>query len=687
MEVPVTDKRYEIRDLINKAFPGEQDILMGENDTIADTVFLFKKDSIYYEISRPLITTDTSCMEEKVGVRTLKNTPEVDILFEFPGVSGLSGTVIVPSPVTFTQSQNRNLSGIKSVTIDQNSPPLNISVQNTSQDADIEKVTVTMLDKGNEIGSIKLKNLSAKSAVVAPFEIQGKSIHNPLTVKITATIPTGAQLCASEGLQVKFNLDNIMVSEAVILDSLIDYTETFSGALGLLENFKLGFFDIDQASVSCEIENPCAFKMKLSGRIEHAWDRDFARKNNLRSISQLHVIKDSSAFAGEVICDTAFKLPEVPYFRTSISLKNIRIFPTWDSDSAKSILKFHYLLNSISDGRWVRFNKNDLISFKLITSRFQFIQISGEFTEPLIDTFSSEEKIGFDWNSAILDSLRKSFRFESVQMNFRFTTELPPGSFLDSMHLNLELAKKNKKDGSILLNKKFAGICPDSQHTADMQLASLINIWPDTLAFNTKIVLPAGNRLEFVNRKSKEGKYSSDYSIGINVHWNLKIALAWKILDTIRTELEPSSFSFKEDLQWIERITQPEITLNVNALNNTNLQFTLFALWTSDKFKQKLISVPDSFFYSNGTDVDTSPVFRLFGLRGLNLPPRGKVDSLKVKLDHRAVGALISHNDCHIRWLLVIPASGSDVLSDSDFLDIKATAVIEGICNSDSLLY
>ena len=89
-------------------------------------------------------------------------------------------------------------------------------------------------------------------------------------------------------------------------------------------------------------------------------------------------------------------------------------------------------------------------------------------------------------------------------------------------------------------------------------------------------------------------------------------------------------------------ITQPEISLVVKALNNTNIQFSLFALGASDVDKEKLLEVPDSLLYSYSPDVDNSSLFRLFGLQGLNLPPRGHVDSINVKLDHRAVNALCS---------------------------------------------
>jgi len=273
-------------------------------------------------------------------------------------------------------------------------------------------------------------------------------------------------------------------------------------------------------------------------------------------------------------------------------------------------------------------------------------------------------------------------------MNLSFTPKLNPGSSLDSMKLHLELIEKNKTNNNVFLDKKFTKILPDSRHNANMEISSLINNWPDTILLSSQVILPEGTGLELYNRKDQSGKYSNNFTIGVNADWNIKIAFAWKVLDTIRTELELSSFSLEEDLEWVEKmITQPEITLNVKALNNTNLQFSLFALGASDKDKQKLLDVPDSLIYTYSPSVDTSSLFRLFGLQGLNLPPRGKKDSLNVKLDHRAVDALFSKNKCHIRWFLVIPGAGSDVLTDTDYFEVKAKMIVEGIGKSDSLLY
>ena len=195
---------------------------------------------------------------------------------------------------------------------------------------------------------------------------------------------------ADEGLRVYFNLDDMVVSDAVIKDSLIDYEETYNGTMGLSDSINLNFIDLDSAMISCEINNPCAFKLEFIGVVEDAWDCDFARANNIRSITQLSSIMDSSA-SGKVVNDTLFRYSGATHAVKMIPLKKLRLFPTWDTDSAKAFLSSVTSTFS-SDGRWVHFNKDDLISVKLIPTKFPFVQISGNFTSSTVETFSSEEK-------------------------------------------------------------------------------------------------------------------------------------------------------------------------------------------------------------------------------------------------------------------------------------------------------
>jgi len=350
-EIPVADKRYEMREIFIEKYIGDMDIRMGKADTVGDTIFLYEKGSVFYEINKELINTDTSVMEEMVGARTLKNTPMVDMFFEYPGVNNLSGPVMVPEAYSFEKEDHEDLDGIWSVTIDESSPVLNANVKNTSLGADIENLTVTLLNRGVVIESSFLATLSAGASTVVPFMLQGKSIESPLTVKIEATIPPGAQLRANEGLKVYFNFDDMVVSEAVVTDSLIDYEESYNGNMSLADSINLNFIDLDSAIISCEVKNPCAFQLEFTGIVEDAWNCGFAKAKNLKSVAQLSSISDSSYFAGKVIDDTIFKIPGVTRYDKKINLANLRLFPAWDADSAKSVLKLRYILRSLSDGR------------------------------------------------------------------------------------------------------------------------------------------------------------------------------------------------------------------------------------------------------------------------------------------------------------------------------------------------
>jgi len=386
LEIPIANDQYYLKDQLPGDFEGGFKINFGKKQN-GDTIFISKSDSIEVNIEQQLISLDTTSIEQILGEQEIQNSPSIDLLFDFTQFDiPLPPNIEIPESVSFIQSQDADLGGIKSVSIDESSPPISFEITNKSGIA-LTDLFFSLLNFNDTLGTFRIPLLSGNSSIQTLLALGGKKISNPLTVSISSTIPAGSTISIGSGIQVQFNLDGQLISEAEIADSMISYEDFFEGNLDLADSIKIDLVDIEDARIYCSIQNPCALKMFISGSIDNAWQREFSESRNITSVKQLTTIKDSSKFAGKILSDTIFHSPLITDYSNTISLDNIRFFPTWIPDSGKSVLGFRFRVKSIPDGRTIRFNKNGVIRFNLVPSKFPFVHIKGLLSMDLLNHF------------------------------------------------------------------------------------------------------------------------------------------------------------------------------------------------------------------------------------------------------------------------------------------------------------
>jgi hypothetical protein len=248
---------------------------------------------------------------------------------------------------------------------------------------------------------------------------------------------------------------------------------------------------------------------------------------------------------------------------------------------------------------------------------------------------------------------------------------------------------EGEKIDSIIFDKKFDEIVPGSLRSATIDITNLINTWPDSITFDTRLRLPSGTGVSMYNSKDLNGNYTSLLTIDLAVNWTITIPISWEITDTIRTELEISKQSLKtEELEWVKKLHNPRLQIALDAFNQTNLNFALHALGAAGAYEKELMSFPESCIGTDDfEDRKGNHLFTLFDDEGLHLARRGEQTTTMIHLDERGINALLSEDDCLIRWFLIIPPGKADALLAADYLELKATGVIDGIADTDSLLY
>lgn len=690
VEVPVIDKHFAAKDLLPKELGEGLQIVYGDSTGGSDTVSLVKEDTLTYFMKRELVSTDTSFLEEKMGAVTLTNTPPVNLKFNLTNkdIRNEIDVITLPSTQTIDQSQNKTLTGISSVTIDETSPPLQITLKNDAAQADLHNVGVTLSSGGIMIGTIAIPLLSATTAQTENVPMAGKIFFNAITVSIEATLNEGTIIHADDGLAVSFSLDNQVASDAELIDSMIIYSDTLTGTIGLADGIMLDAIDLEEARLHCEIKNPVLIRVFLDACIDDAWERDYVKSLNIDEKKQLTAITDSSHYVGKIIADTLFRSATRTNTSFPIILNRMRLFPGWNPDSSKSFLSYKYGITSIPDGRNIHYNKDFVFSFKLTPDKFPLIRIKGSLIDPIEESFSSEQNVGFGWQSSIIDSLKKHFRFNAAEIAFDFKPNLPPQSTIDTLKMHIALSTNTSPDSTVI-DKQIIKISADSLYKEGLSITNLLNSWPDSIHFSSQLIVPEMTPLILHNFKNSNNNYNNTLDVGVNVHWKLSIPLSWAILDTLVTELEMSTIEPDlEDIEFINKLQNKRIVLNLEANNNTVFNFVLYAVCGSKKFAKELNAFPAEMVYKKqALRYLGDHLFTLFGQNGLELSPRGQSGTATIQLDEKGLNAILSGEKCLVRWFLVMPASAPDAFTVNDYLDLKASASVEGVGRADSLLH
>ncbi|HLV31015.1 MAG TPA: hypothetical protein VKY57_05540, partial [Chitinispirillaceae bacterium] len=214
MEIPVTEERFNARDLLSDDMVPGFELSFGNSDS-SDTITLIKTDTLFYMIEQEMVTADSSIQEEKLGAITLENTPVIDVMFALLEENNKDTLIGVPLPfeVPIDQSTIEPLDGVQSVIFDDSSIPLEITVTNTSDNVDLHDIRVSILDYENMLGQITVPLLESGLSEIKSFSIANKTVRDSVTISVQATIPEGSVVNLDDGIEVMFSLDGLAAAE------------------------------------------------------------------------------------------------------------------------------------------------------------------------------------------------------------------------------------------------------------------------------------------------------------------------------------------------------------------------------------------------------------------------------------------------------------------------------------------
>jgi hypothetical protein len=672
VEIPVVDRSVSVRDLVAIDSVSGYKIDWGDSATIGDTVAVTRTDSMAYAFVQPLGTTGATVFARTLGPCGIRNLPPVELFAslrdDFTGDCPLNSPS--PSSVTLSMPERRcELYGIQSLTFDETSAPLSVTVTNGSDRADLEKIDIALESEGIAAGAVHIASLPARMSVVVPVQVAGKSLKSPLSLRVGVTLCQGSVVRWNDRLKLSFSLNGMMLSQAVIKDYFLDYSGQLSGDLPVADSFRLDKIETGRTFLDCEIGNPAALRMEMRCAIGNQGQRGC----------------DEGA-GEETIVDTLFRLPDKTVCSQILPLGAMTLLPSWNPDSSKSYVGCRLNVRSLPDGRMLRFNKNDRLTLTIKPFRFPLISAQGRLYKRIEQANILPIKAGLAASAGVANSLRNALYFQSARLRFDFIPRLSRGNTIDSLLVNVTM-KDSRGGDSAMLVQKLTGIEPASRHCAVMDFTGVFNRWPDTVLFKTRVILPRGTGISLFNPNSGGSVASSFLAFNPVLTWAVSVPLCWKVVDTLRIDLGKNEIAIEnEQLKWIRKLRNTRVKILVDVENQTNLNAEIIALAAAAAHKEELMSFPDSLIGTGGFERNRfGHVFPIFDQGGLRLSPRGGRSHVSVTLDDRGVDAFVSQNSGIIRWFVVAPSKNSGALLSGDYFSLKATGMIEGVGNTDTL--
>ena len=690
LEVPVIDRQYSISELISASGLAGDYLVSGNTGVADDTLSVIREDSLYCSFSRRLGNNDTTTIHTTLGAFTLHNTPYLDYRFSLSSGQPHSNNakkIHTPSS-TLHLTEKRKVEGIQSITVDETSPPCTIRVENSCRQTDFQSLTISLITSRDTVMSFGTSCIPAQTNALFPVSLAGKTIKHEVTIAVSVTLRQNAVINCNDGIRIVLSLDGQTVSEAVITDSLINYENMYPGSIRLTDSLRIDAIDLESTIVDCDVFCPSLLKMEITSIITNSLDRDFCILHDIESLDQLPPRNDHQVHSVKTTTDTLFNGYNKGHNALALPISSMRIFPVWDQYAGQSQIQYQFKFRSISEGRLIHFRKNDVFILRVFPPQLPFSRIHGSFVKETEMKFSAKAKVGFDWNTSFSDRLKQSIHIQSAQLACDLYSDLPADSHIDSMKIHIGLTNNNRERSSSVFDKTLTDIYSDAHHTATIDLADLLNSWPDSILFDSRFSLPAGTEITLFAPDFQQYDYRSSLLFAMALNWRLTIPLCWKITDAIQIELDTTSFALPSDqLGWISTLRQPKLQIHITIENHTNIGATLHAIGTDGRHLDELLAFPDSLI---GTDemkqYPGENLFTLFDSNGLRMEQRGDKSTSVLELDKNGIDALISEERCIIRWFLVIPTREIDALHATDFCSIKATGLIDGIASTDSLL-
>jgi len=628
-------------------------------------------------------------------------------------------TTDIPLP---TVTDTLFIPDVRKLTFDNGSVPLQIQLTNTTPST-IKNITFSILGfvTTTNVGNLAPGDSTTFSYPVGGYGVVPVANHDSsfMLLQMTGTIAgTGSPvtITAGQGLSCRMSFAGMTLGDAIVKNSLISFSQTFTNHYKITDSVDLDYVDITTGAFEYILNNGTGTPFMVHEVHEDLWDQTFCKKQSppLQTITDLTNFlssKSSAALHSDTVVNfkggVTTNVGTLVYGRqiADLSLSSInltRLFLKWDSTLSNSVTTVNYILQSEPTSLytgWDTISSMDSIVFTIKSDSIQFHQMAGTVVHAFEKSSDTTKKaIPFMWTKASKDSLRGKFLLSSVKTAVNISIDLPDTAMIEAFVLTLTIKDsahtRTKIDTlkNVVRNKVFHDI---------IDITQIVDDFPDSVSMYMHAEVPVGVRLIVVNNFQSMGNTGAMLLNGI-VDDQMIAKLDWTVTQSVPLDMGSAKFKLDPSIKKFKKLTNPVVAFNTNLINNTNINGTLYGLLDPKKGRFEFLDSmsTDSVEMLTATTgvAESNGYINVLGASGVKLPQYysdtnlpskrdtipWKVQPNSVQLDDQQMNLLLASDSCAIRWIIRFNKGPRDALRNNDYVNIESWIKIEGINSMDS---
>ena len=473
IELPVSNASFVIGQEFQNLF-GAIDTLkdfaiLGTNDTTVegDTTGLnhciafskINKDTFSFQQKQDSMGNKT--FEVNLGPLPLSSAGDISTRVSF----GVTGTL--PADVRQTVTSVIALPKIHRLVIDYDpaNGQLPLSVSNGTA-ATIDSVRITLANVLPSAPSQFIGALAPGASVNSLMDVTGEAIDSTLQIRVSAVLKAGGTIAVGSGLDVSISLSGVKAASAIVMDSLLGISDTFTNNYKITDSMDMDYADIQDGFFNYMCDNSSGIDLFISAEHHDLWITPACISRNVTRQEDIQAAFAASAdsfnyYSGNIIDgDRKVEARQNKRF-ARLNLSGNRMFPKWiDSNS---VTRVDYFVRTEPRGNWDTVNKMDALIFTIQPAAMNYGEMAGTLVKPIDKTSDTQTvEIPFPFPEANKDSLRGAFVLQRVKANMNLKMSLPDSAFIDSMLVNFKVLSPTYPDSLADTNVTFGTLKKDT---------------------------------------------------------------------------------------------------------------------------------------------------------------------------------------------------------------------------------